>query len=317
MLEDVGEPARVARGCPAASTFPGARGGRRRRRPGGARRSAARGRAGSGPGNGRPRSSAGCAGRTVGPSAAIRSMRNRLTVALPENDVRLVEEVDDPVATAVLRTPRVAVRDAHWLPVSSSLEHERLAGHDHDLWMGAREPVGDAQEVGVEHVVRVGEVDPLAGRVVQAQVAGGPLAAVRLGEHLDPQPRRPGPGREHVEGAIGGAVVDHDDLDPCGVEALALDRLDVLRQVRLHVVDRGDDREPRAFGCHVRHGRNRSTKRSLARPSHASSRAAMNALQAASSTDARAIAAGRSSGRSTRSPTSSVRGSTYRPGSCS
>ena len=110
---------------------------------------------------------------------------------------------------AVLPTPGVDVHD----PADVLVEDERLAGHDLDLGVLRREPVGDAQELRVEHVVRVGERDPLAGRVVEPQVAGGPLAAVRLREHLDPEPGLPRPRQEHVQGAVGRAVVDRDDLD--------------------------------------------------------------------------------------------------------
>ena len=173
--------------------------------------------------------------------------------------------------------------------------------------MGGGEPVGDAQEVRIQHVVRVGEGDPLARRVLEPAVARRTLAGVGLGEHVDAVAACAGPRTQGVKRAVGRPVVDRDDLEIAAADPQALDGPHVVREVRLDVVDRADDREPRARG-HA--GRKRSTKRSLAWPSHASMWRATNALHAAASTDARTIAAGSSAALVMCSPIMSVRMST-------
>ena len=134
-----------------------------------------------------------------------------------------------------------------WLtrrPVASS-STTGFAAQDLDVGMGGREPVGDGEELPVEHVVGVAERHPLAGRVLEAEVSGRGLAAVRLGEDRHEARPAPRPVLEDAPGAVRRAVVDRDHLDPPEVEPLRFDRGDEVGQVRLDVVDRAHDREAR------------------------------------------------------------------------
>ena len=154
--------------------------------------------------------------------------------------VGLALEVDDPVAPRELPAARVAVAD----PVARLVEQHHARRHDLDIGVRPGERVGRLEEAAVEHVVGVGERHPLAARVAQAGVAGRSLPGVRLVEHRDPQPRPVAPRLEHRPRAVGGPVVDGDDLQPAVIEGLALDRVDELLEVRRDVVDGRDDREP-------------------------------------------------------------------------
>jgi hypothetical protein len=84
-------------------------------------------------------------------------------------------------------------------------------------------------------VVGIEKGHELPGRHLQRGVARDRLAAV--GDPADDQPRVLD-GREHLGRVVGGAVVDHDDLDV--VHGLVPDALDRLGD-EVTVVVRGDD----------------------------------------------------------------------------
>ena len=74
------------------------------------------------------------------------------------------------------------------------------------------------QQLRVWHHVVVQEDDQAALGLVQPGIAGGGRAVVRLLQH--PQAVRRLQGRQRLAGAVGGAVVDHHDLEALGREGL-------------------------------------------------------------------------------------------------
>jgi hypothetical protein len=98
------------------------------------------------------------------------------------------------------------------------------------------------ERVGRQPVVAVHEREELAGRRLQAAVAGVAEAVVRLADQ--PQPRIAlGMACGDRRAAVGGAVVDHHDLEVA--EALRAQREQAVVEVALDVVDRDDDADPR------------------------------------------------------------------------
>ena len=93
-------------------------------------------------------------------------------------------------------------------------------------------------EIGLEHVVRVGERDVFAAREVHAAVTRGGYAEMLLPD--DPgRPVAAPIGLEDLARAVGRAVVDQDDL--AVDEALGIQAVQHLRQPGRGVVDRNDD----------------------------------------------------------------------------
>ncbi len=109
------------------------------------------------------------------------------------------------------------------------------------------------QCLGAEPVVGVQEEHVAAGGQVQADVARlGGAARVLLVDH--PHGRAPcGEAVEFLAGAVGGPVVDRDDLQPFGADRLLEDGLDALDQVGHRVVG-GDDDTDVGWGGHVGSG---------------------------------------------------------------
>jgi hypothetical protein len=129
--------------------------------------------------------------------------------------------------------------------------------------MPEREGLGDLEVRAVQPVIGVRERHPLPGRVLQPEIPRRRLTAVRLREHLHPEPAAARPRREQVERAVRRAVVDGDDLEALGRHSLALDGPDELGQVRLDVVDRRDDREsgsPNGLGAEAHPRRLRTAR---------------------------------------------------------
>ena len=122
---------------------------------------------------------------------------------------------------------------------------------DHDVrGVGARPSVELLQQGRREAVVGVEDGQILSGRQVKADVAGGAGAA----RPRPADPSEPGVGGgefgDDVGGAVGGRVIDHDDLDV--EERLGGDARQGLGQPGLPVPNRHDHRDCRRLGVSLR-----------------------------------------------------------------
>ena len=103
-----------------------------------------------------------------------------------------------------------------------------------------RHPVQRAKRAAVEPVVCIAEEQILAARFVKPSVPRGSGTPVRRREVSQARiPRRIF--REHLRGAVGGAVVDADDLDV--LQRLPEDGIKAFAEMPLGVVDGDDDRD--------------------------------------------------------------------------
>ena len=105
-----------------------------------------------------------------------------------------------------------------------------------------RPPLPDerSQHVRAEEIVRIDEQDIGSGSDRDAGIPGAAEAAVPLMDDADvPVFRREGVAKR--AGAIGGAVVDEDNLVILLRQILGQQAVDALIQERLDIVDRNDD----------------------------------------------------------------------------
>ena len=122
---------------------------------------------------------------------------------------------------------------------------EHLVAEDEQIRAGIRHGLlHQAERAGDQQIVRIGEVNIRAGGLGEAAVAGGAGALVLLMDGADACVAG-GQTVADLAAAVGGAVVDEDDLEGCAL--LLQDGLHALLKAVAHVVHGHDDAD------HIRH----------------------------------------------------------------